>query len=389
MQNFDLSNCYKLLSKSNDIEELISPLNQYLKINYFNYVRILNGGKRTLLSNKPEYIQNFYETFKYNEKNIIDIESHCKDTFFTWDMCQNQKTFIDAKNYYNIANGITLIKPQEDYLDLYYFGTTKDNYNACELYASSIHMFERFILYFINRASELIDFSENHYFCLESKNHINNSYNMISVILDEISKDKNFKLSNLIEKTHIELTHKESLCAIYILLQMSGLEISKVMGLSQRTIEYHINNMKNKLCCFSKNQLMKTIKQMVENCEYLNSTSIKDIYKDKSFIIDSEFLALTKVDRLFLGRDKRLFLTIKEAMCLYFMSQGLMSKEIAREMDISYRTVEKNIENIYKKLNLSKKSSLIDFCLRTGIIKSILHACEEIYRPNFLTVINR
>lgn len=57
-------------------------------------------------------------------------------------------------------------------------------------------------------------------------------------------------------------------------------------------------------------------------------------------------------------KDMGVVLTAREIDCLYYYIHGLSSKEIAPLLNISYRTVEKNIENIKKKYDLSHKSEL-------------------------------
>ncbi len=53
------------------------------------------------------------------------------------------------------------------------------------------------------------------------------------------------------------------------------------------------------------------------------------------------------------------FLTKREVDCLYYRSQGSSAKEIAREMDISHRTVESFINNIKIKSRMTNLSEII------------------------------
>lgn len=54
-------------------------------------------------------------------------------------------------------------------------------------------------------------------------------------------------------------------------------------------------------------------------------------------------------------------ITKREKECLFWLSNGLTAKEIAREMHISHRTVEDHINNIRLKTNLQRRSHLIAF----------------------------
>lgn len=56
---------------------------------------------------------------------------------------------------------------------------------------------------------------------------------------------------------------------------------------------------------------------------------------------------------------RRFALSGREIDCYLLLAQGYRSKEIARELGISYRTVEKHIENIKEKLQCNTLVSII------------------------------
>lgn len=53
--------------------------------------------------------------------------------------------------------------------------------------------------------------------------------------------------------------------------------------------------------------------------------------------------------------------TKREFECMFWLSNGLTAKEIAREMDISSRTVESYMKKIRLKTNLHRRSHIISF----------------------------
>lgn len=61
-------------------------------------------------------------------------------------------------------------------------------------------------------------------------------------------------------------------------------------------------------------------------------------------------------------------LTPRESQVLYKMIQGLNNKEIARELDISVRTVETHRLSIRRKLNIDKPTALVKYAIDHGII---------------------
>ncbi|ALI04070.1 two-component system response regulator UvrY [Pseudomonas sp. FW306-02-F02-AA] len=61
-------------------------------------------------------------------------------------------------------------------------------------------------------------------------------------------------------------------------------------------------------------------------------------------------------------------LTPRESQVLYKMTQGLNNKEMARELNISVRTVETHRFSIRRKLNIDKPAALVKYAIDHGII---------------------
>ncbi len=62
-------------------------------------------------------------------------------------------------------------------------------------------------------------------------------------------------------------------------------------------------------------------------------------------------------------------LTNREREIVRLLAQGRDNKEIARVLDISYRTVETHRSKIMKKLNIHTLAHLVTFAIRSGIIR--------------------
>lgn len=61
-------------------------------------------------------------------------------------------------------------------------------------------------------------------------------------------------------------------------------------------------------------------------------------------------------------------LTPRESQVLCKMVQGLNNKEMARELDISVRTVETHRLSIRRKLNIDKPAALLNYAIEHGLI---------------------
>jgi DNA-binding NarL/FixJ family response regulator len=67
-------------------------------------------------------------------------------------------------------------------------------------------------------------------------------------------------------------------------------------------------------------------------------------------------IARRVVESMQKGKNKNIeILTGREKEILDLLSKGFIYKEIAKDLDISYETVKKHIQNIYEKLQVQNK----------------------------------
>jgi two-component system nitrate/nitrite response regulator NarL len=67
------------------------------------------------------------------------------------------------------------------------------------------------------------------------------------------------------------------------------------------------------------------------------------------------------------GNEK---LTTREQIILSYIAQGNSSKEIARKLNISFRTVEAHRRNIKAKLNIDSLAELVRYAVNHGLVES-------------------
>lgn len=77
-----------------------------------------------------------------------------------------------------------------------------------------------------------------------------------------------------------------------------------------------------------------------------------------------------KIDSKNLEEEESNILSVREKQVLNLVSLGLIYTDIGDELDISPHTVSRHVENIYKKLNVHRKSEAIIRGRRLGIIQN-------------------
>lgn len=60
-------------------------------------------------------------------------------------------------------------------------------------------------------------------------------------------------------------------------------------------------------------------------------------------------------------------LTPREQSVLDLVAQGLMNKEIARDLDTSVRNVEKYVSRLFSKTGTNSRTELVRFALKHGL----------------------
>lgn len=75
------------------------------------------------------------------------------------------------------------------------------------------------------------------------------------------------------------------------------------------------------------------------------------------------FLSPAVSKRLFRNQEPRPLLSSRESQILSALARGLSSKQIAREMDVSVRTVEAHRQSIKRKLMLDGQAELIKYAV--------------------------
>ena len=83
------------------------------------------------------------------------------------------------------------------------------------------------------------------------------------------------------------------------------------------------------------------------------------------------------LDRGGVLRKKDLSLSSREAEVLQLIAEGKANKEIASELAISIKTVEKHRQNLMEKLNIHDTAGLTRYAISSGVIESSIHGSSS------------
>jgi DNA-binding CsgD family transcriptional regulator len=245
------------LHSANDIGELFKPLSAKFQLTYFDHYRIYKDNTCAILCNHWQWTAYFLK-----QKYAIPSWNHYKKSgYFLW--CGNQALLTydeqvhHASKFFDINNGVTIIKHNSSYYDMYNFATSANNSGVINFYLNNFDLLENFILYYKEKAGKLIDIS--------SKNKL-----ILPVRPDNIAKNIDAEISNYylhtnifskiqqlnICKSNFKISHREQQTLFYLLRGKTAKEIGCILNISPKTVEYYIENLKNKFNCHSRSELI-------------------------------------------------------------------------------------------------------------------------------------
>ncbi|MDR6917445.1 DNA-binding NarL/FixJ family response regulator [Pseudomonas sp. 3296] len=147
------------------------------------------------------------------------------------------------------------------------------------------------------------------------------------------------------------------------LRDMNGLELTRVLRSQYPTLKVLVLSM------YDNNEYVsESVRAGASGYVLKNSPSREIIAAIEAIASGGTFYSAEIAQRLIADKSADNELTPRESQVLYKMAQGLNNKEMARELDISVRTVETHRLSIRRKLNIDKPAALVKYAIDHGII---------------------
>ncbi len=228
-----------------------------------------------------DYARIYYDAswlFFTNQSNITQYFFDAGSTFLPYVNIQKQQSFCfvstldkfkvhlsEIKENFAIDNIFAYIDKQEKYVDVYWFGAHRNRPGMINFYVNNLDLIKNYAEYFQDKAQSLIKNAE--------KNKIIIPANMERNYTNAFEKIKRIKNKNefYIEDDNVNITPREMECLQLIIKGFSAKMVANKLFLSVRTIETHLDNIKRKLNCTSKEQLIEVaFNYFIESKEYFN-----------------------------------------------------------------------------------------------------------------------
>jgi LuxR family transcriptional regulator, quorum-sensing system regulator SolR len=245
-----------------DIAKICEPLKKFFNINDFNYEKIYKDNSKIKLTSRPDWMLCYYKQgFQYMGEYEVSFDQFQSGYKLT-SVMSNQCIFTTAREEFNIDNGLVLVDKYDDYCELFWFGSIKGDHQAINFYINNMDLLRRFILYFKEKAADIIERANKERIVLPDKKIIIQGKSDLS----KFSKRNNFIKAIRVEHyrlsgkySHISLTEREFECAVCMLEGKTAEHTGNDLGLSRRTVETHLSNLRSKVDCNTKSELAEIL----------------------------------------------------------------------------------------------------------------------------------
>lgn len=240
-----------------DIEQICSPL-KYLGITYFNYVKIYKDGSRIDLSSHLQATEYYYYKNKGYESHTLESDPLSLQTGISlWKSMGDDPTVRVLREEFNIDNGTSIIEKNEDYCEIYYFASTRENTKILDFYFNHLNVLKLFIYHFKDKAVKIIKQAENNKIQMADKLTKEHNKVLMEPSCDDFLNSLNIKRYHLAKPYDCYLTSREVECLNWCIKGKSAEEIAMILGCSATTATSHLENVKRKLRCSKQIQLAK------------------------------------------------------------------------------------------------------------------------------------
>ena len=262
MSDFDRMVQQFTVKESNTIKKVCEPLHQILGIKQFLYCETNEEGVHLNLSSHPELHEYFYTSKFHLQSPFYCNPDLVLPGFYSYYAIDNEN-YKDAiassssKLHLSFA-GSLVIKNKSSLIRFGYAFDKSIGRNATDIVLNNLPILNKFNNYFIKEMKVLIQKARNDGVYLP--NEMGEIYQRIPKGLGKIFTTQQRcqfleKIGCIKGEDVTKLTPRELECLRYLYEGYSAREIGKHLYISPRTVEKHIESVKNKLSCFTKSDI--------------------------------------------------------------------------------------------------------------------------------------
>lgn len=269
---------YKYTIKpSNKVKRICEPLHRTFGIKHFWYSKTTQYGGYFSLASNPEMHDYYHSTKQHLYSPFFHDPKLIKPGFYSYRSIkdQNFQTSLNlCASKVNVELGACLVIKNKDELIRFGYATSPENSLAFnDLITDNLNLLKKFNEYFLKETKDLLKTNEDDLVHLPDE--MGTAYKTFpSGVKSLVSLNEKCafleKLGFVKHDNLKRLSPREMECLRLMNENLSASKIALNLGLSCRTVENYLENIKNKLDCYSKCDLIK-IAKLLDIVGYFNT----------------------------------------------------------------------------------------------------------------------
>lgn len=229
------------LQSNTDVLEICRPWFEKYNLNHLNYIRVYQDNSVFYLCNNHGWLERYYQE-NYPSIGAFEQKPELRKLkSVLWaGLDKDDKILYDTREMFNVCHGITLIEKQKNYWEFYNIGTSNTDPSILNFFINHYDVLKQFAAEFKAKSHRLMKISQAQRIQLQNSNKLDLSSLFTSNNITNATQQHD--LRKLLTKTEI-------ICMKLCAQGKSSREIAELLSVSNRTVEKHIENVKDKFEC--------------------------------------------------------------------------------------------------------------------------------------------
>jgi len=251
----------------NKITNLINPLASIFGVNAHAYYRIDSQGGLTHLCNLPEISEYYFSNELYKNNPFLKHPDLIQPGFMLASAVENpqfQQAQTRMEQKYQLFNLLLIFEREGDVLHAHGFATTRQDFSLTNVYLNNMERFRCYCDYFRKETASFQKTLDT--MKVDFGSHVGAQFYKNERPIDpRMKRSKQAEFFHWMNKSHegldmdMPLSDREIECLMLLLEGKPASLIAEQMSITTRTVEHHIDHIKNKLTCSTKSELFSFV----------------------------------------------------------------------------------------------------------------------------------
>lgn len=249
------------------MKQICEPLERFFGINYFTYHSITPEGHWCPFVSRPDWADYFTEHEIYLfDPFLYHPRSYQSGTLFWTPLYQKdpnlQGFFKDARDKFSMGHGFCIIEKSEKSCEFFGFSAPPEHEQFSSTCFQDLALLKEFCKYFKHEAAPILN--QLNYDPIPLLTLKGELFEATNSPFEQEELKKSLFLKYIRTEPLIKLSKREKECLSLYLDHQRMQDVADRLKLSIRTIEFYLGNIKNKLNCFDKINLIKKAQELRE-----------------------------------------------------------------------------------------------------------------------------